>query len=158
MKGIKKFIVFLVFFMAFFMFYDFEIFFLFFGILMVCYGIINLIYVNYFVKNGVESVGEIVSYKLVADEFLTPIIEFNTLKGETIKQKPCFFADLDFFLFRALRNEKSKRITVIYNERNPEKFVIKTNRFLNVDSVLIILLGLFFLVLSIWYFPTLPNF
>lgn len=150
MKNIKKYGLIIVVLFVFFMFYKPIFCSLILGTLVFYYGINSLIFLNYIKKNGIESLGEILLYESDEDGYKTPIIEFKTLKGELIKQKPYYYASTDFSIFRTYKNDINKKITVLYSEENPKKFVIKTEKDFNIGSViLMIIIGLFFLGLSI---------
>lgn len=150
MKIIEKYGLIIVVLFVFFMFYKPIFCFLIVGSLALCHGIESLTFLNYIKKNGIESLGEILSYESDEDGYKTPIIEFKTLKGELIKQKPYYYASTDLSIFRTYKNNINKKITVIYSEENPEKFVIKTEKDFNIGTIiLMIIVGLIFLVLSI---------
>lgn len=150
MKIIEKYGLIIVVLFVFFMFYKPIFCFLIIGTLVFYYGINSLTFLNYIKKNGIESLGEILSYEPDEDGYKTPIIEFKTLKGERIKQKPYYYASTDLSIFRTYKNNINKKITVIYTEKNPEKFVIKTEKDFNIGSIIFMLIvGLIFLGLSI---------
>jgi hypothetical protein len=150
MEIIKKYGLIIVILFAFFMFYKPICCFLILGIVIFYYGVNSLTFLNHIKKNGIESLGEILSYESDKDGYKTPIIEFKTQKGELIKQKPYYYASTDLSFFRTYKNNINKKNAVIYSEENPEKFVIKTEKNFNIGSIiLMIIVGLFFLGLSI---------
>lgn len=150
MKFIEKYGLIIAVLFIFFMFYKPIFCFLLLGSLALYYGIESLTFLNYIKKNGIESLGEILSYESDEDGYKTPIIEFKTLKGELIKQKPYYYASTDLSIFKTYKNNINKKITVIYSEDNPGKFVIKTEKDFNIGTIiLMIIVGLFFVGLSI---------
>lgn len=120
------------------------------GGLILYLAIYSLTFLNYIKKKGIESVGEILSYESDDDGHKTPIIEFETLEGKVIKQKPFFYASSDLSIFRSYKNNINKKITILYSENNPEKFVLKNEETFSTGViVLMIFIGLIFISIGV---------
>ena len=118
------------------------------GGLALYYGIHYLEFLHDITKNGIESLGTVLSYE--SDEgYKTPIIEFKTLDEELITGKPYYYASTDADFFRSYKNDINKSIRVLYVSKSPEKFVIKTKKSFNYGSlVFTMIVGLIFTLIA----------
>lgn len=119
------------------------------GGLVLYYGIHYLEFLNDITKNGIESLGEILSYEL--DEgYKTPVIKFKTLNEELITGKPYYYASTDADFFKSYKNDINKSIKILYSSKSPEKFVIKTEKSFNYGSlVFAMIVGSIFMLIAI---------
>ncbi len=111
------------------------------------YGIIFYINLN---KKGVTSFGKIISYEY-DDGYKIPIIEFETQGGKIISKKPFFYESSDIDKFITVKNNINKNIRIVFEENNPEKFVIKVDKeFSYGNLILMIIIGIFFIFFGIY--------
>ena len=145
----KEYSIIIIILFVFFMFYKPIVCALIMGALVLYHGIESLMFLNYINKNGIESLGKILSYESDEESYKTPIIEFQTLEGKFIKEKPYYYASSDLSKFRTYKNDINKNITVLYSSERPEKFVIKTEKNFNYGSLIfVIAIGLIFIILA----------
>ncbi|MEO8236939.1 MAG: DUF3592 domain-containing protein [Flavobacterium sp.] len=145
----KEYSIIIIILFVFFMFYKSIVCALIVGALALYYGIDNLTFLNYINKNGIESLGKILSYESDEEGYKTPIIEFQTLEGNFIKEKPYCYVSSDLSKFRTYKNDINKNITVLYSSERPEKFIIKTEKDFNYGSLIfVIAIGLIFIILT----------
>ena len=150
MEYVKKYgiIIFIVF--AFFMFYKLIICFLIIGLIVLIYGIHYYTFLNNIDHNGIESIGEILRYESDDENYKTPIVKFDAKNGINIEAKPYYYSSTDLSKFRTYKNKINKKITVIYEPKKPERFIIKGERNFNYISLLFISLGgLIFMIVAI---------
>ena len=134
---------------VFFMFYKPVVCFLILGSLTTLIGIKSWILIVNIQKNGIKSIGKILSYESDEDGHKTPTIEFKTKKGNQIKKKPYYYASTDLSKIKTYKNKINESVSVLYDKKNPEKFVIETERDFNYFSlILIILVGVVFLTVG----------
>ena len=139
--------IFIVF--VFFMFYKPVICFFILGSLATLIGIKSWIFIVDIQKNGIKSIGKILSYESDEDGHKTPTIEFKTKSGNQIKKKPYYYASTDLSKIRTYKNKINESVSVLYDKENPEKFVIGTELNFNYFSlILIILVGVVFLTVG----------
>jgi hypothetical protein len=134
---------------VFFMFYKPVVCFLILGSLTTLIGIKSWILIVNIQKNGIKSIGKILSYESDEDGHKTPTIEFKTKKGNQIKKKPYYYASTDLSKIKTYKNKINESVSVLYDKKNPAKFVIETERDFNYFSlILIILVGVVFLTVG----------
>lgn len=142
----KEYIIPILILFVFFMFFKPVICFLLIGSLAILVGINSWIIIIDIQKNGIESIGKILSYDSDEDGHKTPTIEFKTKNGNQIKKKPYYYASSDLSKIKSYKNKINESVSVVYDKKNPEKFVIGNERNFNYFSlILIILVGIFFL-------------
>ena len=135
---------------VFFMFYKPVICFLILGSLATFIGIQSWVFIVDIKKNGIESIGKILFYESDEDGYKTPRIEFKTKNGNHIKKKPYYYASTDLSEFRTYKNKINDSVSILYDKKNPEKFVLGNERNFNYFSlILIILVGIVFLTVGI---------
>ncbi|WP_405570503.1 DUF3592 domain-containing protein [Winogradskyella sp. Asnod2-B02-A] len=135
---------------VFFMFYKPVICFLILGSLATLIGIKSWIFIVDIQKNGIESVGKILFYESDEDGHKTPTIEFKTKNGNQIKKKPYYYASTDLSKIRTYKNKINESVSVLYDKKNPEKFVVGNERNFNYFSlILITLAGVVFIAVGI---------
>ncbi|KFF06123.1 DUF3592 domain-containing protein [Flavobacterium reichenbachii] len=119
----------------FFGFYKPVVCFLIVGSLILYHGIHYLEFLNSITKNGIESLGKIVSHE--SDEgYKIPIIEFKTLEEKLITGKPYYYASTDASFFRSYKNDINKNIKILYSSKNPERFVVKAEKSFNYGTLI----------------------
>ncbi|EDM44607.1 hypothetical protein SCB49_13585 [unidentified eubacterium SCB49] len=135
---------------AFFMFYKPVICFFILGALLIFIGIQSWIFIADIHKNGIESIGKILFYKSDEDGYKTPTIEFETKKGNQIKKEPYIFISTDLNKFRNFKNKINEPVSVLYDKKNPEKFIIVNEENFNYFGLIfIIIIGVAFIIVGI---------
>lgn len=101
-------------------------------------------------KRGIEWTGNIIEYQSDSDGHKTPLIEFTTMTGDIIKEKPYVYASTDLSKIRTYNNLINQSVSILYDPKDPKKFVLKHEEGFNyIVFVFLILAGLFFVGLSI---------
>lgn len=134
--------IFLVF--VFFMFYEPQICFIIIGLLMLLYGIQYFLFFKNIQKNGIETKGRILSYQSDNEGYKTPIIEFKTLENLEVKKEPYYYWSTDLSKFKSYKNNINESVSILYDPKSPEKFIILKESKSNYVSV--IFLGIFALI------------
>lgn len=144
MMNIQKYsiAIFLVF--VFFMFYEPQICFIIIGLLMLLYGIQYFLFFKNIQKNGIETKGRILSYQSDNEGYKTPIIEFKTLENLEVKKEPYYYWSTDLSKFKSYKNNINESVSILYDPKSPEKFIILKESKSNYVSV--IFLGIFALI------------
>lgn len=120
------------------------------GVLLLNYGVTIIIFFNYLKKHGIESNGRILAYQRDEDNHKIPIIEFETIQGNSITTKPFYYASTDLSIFTSYKKNINKIVKVMYSPKKPEKFVIKSEENFSYGSIgLVIFAGLLFSGLAI---------
>lgn len=133
---------------VFFLFYKPVICFLILGTLSLFYGIYSLSSLIWITKNGIESHGKIVSYESDEKGYKTPVIEFQISEGRNFKGKPFLHTSSDLDKFQTYQKNINKTIKIIYNPKDPEKFILKDNSNY-FGLIILIIVGLAFGFLSV---------
>lgn len=135
---------------VFFMFYKPVICFIILGSLI---SIMSIYYWNFLLdiqKNGIESVGKILFYESDSDGYKTPTVEFIDKNGKQIRKKPYYYVSTDLSKIRTHKKNIDKPINILYDPKNPEKFVIGKERNFNSFSLIFAtLVGMIFLTIGI---------
>ncbi|MCX7549179.1 DUF3592 domain-containing protein [Xanthomarina sp. F1114] len=135
---------------VFFMFYKPVICFLILGLLTTIIGIKYWIFIVDIQKNGIESIGKILFYESDEDGYKTPTIEFKTKNGIQINKKPYYYSSTDLSKIKTYKNKINESVSVLYDKKNPKKFVLENERNFNYFSlILITLAGIVFLTAGI---------
>jgi len=101
-------------------------------------------------KRGVEWTGNIIEYQSDSDGYKSPLIEFTTITGDVIREKPYVYASTDLSKIRTYNNSINQSVPILYDPDNPRKFVLKNEEGFNyIVFVIFIVAGLFFIGLSI---------
>lgn len=120
------------------------------GALSTYFGFTAIRFLKSISKSGIEQTGTIIEYQSDNDGNKTPLIEFTTLTGETIRKKPFVYASTDLSKLRNYKNQIDQPVLILYNQEEPEKFVLKNEEGFNyIVFIFFILIGLFFIGLSI---------
>lgn len=120
------------------------------GILVLCYSVSYLLFLNDIQKNGIESPGKIMLYESDDEGYKTPIVEFKTAEGELVQKKPYYYASSDLSKFRTYKNNLNKSVIVLYSQEKPEKFIIKSEREFNYGTIVFcFIVSLFFVLFAI---------
>lgn len=135
-------VIFLLF--VFFMFYEPQICFIIIGLVILLYGIQYFLFFKNIQKNGVETKGRILSYQSDYEGYKTPIIEFKTLESLEVKKEPYYYWSTDLSIFRSYKNHINEFVSILYDPKFPEKFIILRERKSNYVSV--VFLGIFALI------------
>jgi len=151
-NGKKKYSIAIILVFVFFMFYKPLICSIIIGLLALFYGIEYFLFFKYIGENGIETTGRILSYESDEDGYKTPIILFKILDGTEIKKKPYYYWSTDLSIFRTYKNHINESVSVIYNPKSPEKFIIKKENQSNYISLLLLgIFGLIFIAIGVFH-------
>ncbi len=113
-------------------------------------GIAAIIFLKNIAKKGIKWTGNIIEHHSDSDGHKTPLIEFTTMTGELIREKPYVYASTDLSKIRTYKNSINHSVPILYDPERPEKFVLANEKQFNyVTFFIFILAGLFFVGLSI---------
>lgn len=118
------------------------------GLLFLIYSIAGYIFLDNIHKNGIESIGKIVSYKSDEEGHKTPIIEYQTINGKNFIGEPFIHGSSDLDKFGAFQQNINTKITILYSAKSPEKFVIKERKSNSFILIIFTLVGLALIVYS----------
>ena len=119
------------------------------GPLVLYYSINSWRFLSNVKHNGIECEGIILSYEPDDEGHKTPIIEFETFENKIIKEKPYYYASTDLSIFLKYQNNLNKKVLIIYDKENPEKFVLKTETNFNYGSLIFaIIISLIFITIG----------
>ena len=120
------------------------------GTLISYLGFASVIFLKKIKKTGIDWTGNIVEYQSDSDGHKTPLIEFTTMTGDIIREKPFVYASTDLSKIRTYKNFIDQPVPILYDPDNPKKFVLKNEEGFNyIVFILFILGGIFFVGLSI---------
>ena len=113
-------------------------------------GIEAILFLRAIRKRGVACTGNIIEYQSDNDGHKTPLVEFTTMTGESIKAQPYVYASTDLSKIRIYKNMINQTVPILYDPGSPKKFVLAGEReFSYVIFFILILAGLVFVGLSI---------
>ena len=122
------------------------------GILVSYLGFASVMFLKKITETGIEWTGKIIEYQSDSKGHKTPLIEFTTMTGDIIKEKPFIYASTDLSKIRTYSNFIDQSVPILYDPDDPKKFVLKNESGFNyVVLTIFILVGLFFVGLSISY-------
>ena len=125
------------------MFYKPAVCFIILGSLITIMSIYYWIFLSDIQKNGIESVGKILFYESDSEGHKTPTVEFITKNGIQVRKQPYYYASTDLSKIKTYTKNIDKPIKILYDPKNPEKFVIEKERNFNTFIlVLSLLVGL----------------
>ena len=76
-------------------------------------------------------------------------MEFE-INGKKILRKPYYYLSTDLSKLKTYRNKIDKLITIVYNPKDPEKFIIKSEKGFNYFSLIFsVIIGLVFIFISL---------
>jgi hypothetical protein len=120
------------------------------GTLISYLGLASVIFLKKITKSGIEWTGNIIEFQSDSDGYKTPLIEFKTMEGEIIREKPFIYASTDLSKIRSYSNYIDQSVPILYDQDDPKKFVLKNEESFNyVVFILFILVGIFFVGISI---------
>lgn len=120
------------------------------GLLFFYTGIVTINFLRKIDKLGIECTGTILSYESDSEGYKTPIVEFTTLTGEKISEKPFVYASSDLSKLRTNKKMIDQSIVIVYDPDNPKQFVIHNEKGFNYFFlILCVAAGLFFIGLYI---------
>lgn len=101
-------------------------------------------------RSGIDWTGNIIEYQSDSDGHKTPLIEFTTMTGDIIREKPIVYASTDLSKIRTYSKSIDTAVPILYDPDDPKKFVLKNEEGFNYFVFIIFILGgLFFIGLSI---------
>lgn len=113
-------------------------------------GFAAVIFLKKISKTGIDWTGNIIEYQADTDGHKTPLIEFTTMTGDIIREKPIVYASTDLSKIRTYSNFINQPVQILYDPDDPKKFVLKNEKGFNyVVFIIFIIAGLFFVGLSI---------
>lgn len=113
-------------------------------------GLTSILFINKIGNIGIEWTGNIIDYESDSDGHKIPVIEFTTIAGEEIKEKPFIYSSTDLSKIRSYKNFINNSVPILYDPDDPRKFVLKDEEGFNyIVFVISILAGLFFVGLGI---------
>jgi hypothetical protein len=114
------------------------------------WGFASVIFLNKISKFGIEWTGNIIEFQSDSDGHKTPLIEYKTIEGEIIREKPFIYASTDLSKIRTYNNEINQSVPILYDQNEPKKFVLKEEESFNyMVFIIFILIGLIFVGISI---------
>ena len=127
--------------------------FIFIGLLGIFYAIYVISSLSDFQKKGIEVNGTILSYDSDYEGYRTPIIEFTTLNGIEIENKPKYYSSSDLGKVIKLDKNINSTITILYDPKFPERFIIKDEvTFSHIGIIFLTILSLVSLAIGIFKF------
>ncbi len=100
---------------------------------------------------GKTAVGKILTYQKGSRGSKTPVIEFKTLNGDIISEQPFVYTSTDLSKIRTYKNLIDTEVKVLYDPKNPTKFVLADESgFNNLVLTFGLLVALSFIVVSIF--------
>ena len=149
METIKKYWIAIVLTFGLFMFVKPALCFLILGTLLAYIGFTAVVFLKKIGKQGINCTGNIIDYQSDNDGHKTPLIEFTTISGETIREKPSVFTSTDISKLRTYENLINQSVSILYDPDEPRKFVLKSEEGFNyIVFILFILVGLFSIGIS----------
>ncbi|MBA9072442.1 hypothetical protein GGR22_000568 [Flavobacterium gossypii] len=150
MKFIEKYWVVFIIVFAFFAFYKPALVFLQLGSLVLFMGIHYFLFLKHIGKNGIRSVGKILSYEAGNKGGKIPVIGFETLEGQYIKKQPYYYASSDIDLITSFKKNIDRPVAVLYDPLHPENFILAKEKDSNYGSlVLMVFVGTIFIIVSV---------
>ena len=120
------------------------------GLLVFYVGISAVKFLRNIKKVGIECTGSILEYQADSDGYKTPVVEFTTLAGEYVKEKPFVYASTDLSKIRNYRSMRDENIAVLYDPADPKKFVLVQEQGFNyLTFIVFVIIGTAFVGLSI---------
>ncbi len=87
-------------------------------------------------KQGFESSGMVMYYESDKKGNKTPFIQFNTATGQQILDKPTIYSSISINIIGSLNDIEEKNVLILYDQRNPSKFVIATDLGYNIGAAI----------------------
>lgn len=97
-------------------------------------------------RSGIDWTGNIVEYESDSDGLITPLIEFTTMTGEFVKEKPFIYASIDLSKARTYNKFIDQPVLILYDPDEPKKFVLKNEEGFNYRVFKIFIIGGLFLL------------
>lgn len=116
---------------------------IFFGLAIIYSSIDSILVIKRLKRNGVHSAGRVVDYQENSEGETIPVIEFITLSGEQKRGRPYLFNSKDYSGIVFKDKSMQQNIPIIYDTGKPDKFIISTDRDIN------ILMTLFFMIIGL---------
>lgn len=115
-------------------------------------GVSAIILLNKIHDRGIESVGRILSY-VRNKSYKTPVVEFTPVDGDIVTAEPFIYVSTDLSKIRSYNTMMDMEVLVLYDPKDPKKFVLAGEKNSNyIFFFIIILVGLGFIVLSVCIF------
>ena len=120
------------------------------GTLISYFGFASVLFLMKIAKTGIEWKGNIIEYQTDNDGHKTPLIEFKTMAGEIIREKPFIYSSTDLSKIRTYKSFIDQSVPILYDKDDPKRFILKNEEGFNyIVFLLFIIAGLFFVGLSI---------
>lgn len=106
------------------------------------------LFLKYIKKNGIRHSGKIVSYENDRG-YKTPVIAFET-KEQHIEQTPQLHVSSDLDKFRSFKKNIGKTVSLLYDPKNPEKFILANKgESIYFGLILVFLVGVVFIIVGV---------
>jgi len=123
------------------------------GALVFYIGLNAILFLRKIKEKGVVGIGRILSYKVDDEGYKIPVIEFTPLGRETVAAKPSFYVSTDLSKIWSYSKMTDREVRILYDPDDPTKFLLLDEKsFSHIGSVICIVAGLFFIVLSVRIF------
>src|SRR3712207_3395557 len=94
------------------------------GALVSYIGFAAVIFLKKITRVGVDWTGNIIEYQSDSDGHKTPLIEFTTLTGDLIREKPFVYASTDLSKIRTYNKFIDQSVPILYDPDDPKRFVL----------------------------------
>lgn len=111
------------------------------GIILLYFGITTINKLWRFQKRGVQCSATILSYEPDEERYKTPVVQFTTAEGTSVKDKPWVYVSSALSKIRIYSENPDQAVQVIYNPDHPEEFVLKSEKEFNYLMVIILIAG-----------------
>lgn len=89
---------------------------------------VSIIFLEGIQKKGIECIGNILEYQSDSDGDKTPLIEFTTLKGELIKEKPFVYGSTDLGKIKSYNSMIDQPVSILYDPDDPKNLLLPVTR------------------------------
>jgi hypothetical protein len=150
--NVQKYSIAMFFLFVFFMFYEPPVCFIIIGLSMLLYGIQYFLFFKNIQKSGIETKGRVLKYQSDNEGYKTPIIEFKTLESLEVKKEPYYYWSTDLSKLRSYKNDINDSVSVLYDPKFPEKFIIlKENKSNYASVVFLCIFALIFITIGVFH-------
>ena len=120
------------------------------GLLLSYLGFEAIKFLKSITKKGIDCIGNIIEYQSDSDGHKTPLIEFTTMTGDLIREKPHIYASTDLSKIRSYKNLINQSVPILYDPDDPKKFILTAEKEFNYFSlVLLFIVSSVFIIVSI---------
>jgi hypothetical protein len=117
------------------------LFFLILGTIMTHSSFLAVVFLKKITKTGIDCTGNIIEYQSDSHGHKTPLIEFTTLTGDIIREKPFIYVWTALSKTRTYSNFIDQSVPILYDPDDPKKFVLKNEEGFNYIVFILFMLG-----------------